>query len=313
MPSFGSRRPLLPLLLLLSFLSAPCLPLVLPAPSCCVLKIALDAGGNIGGTRIGGTRVPPPTFDPASPSPDPLADPHAEPASNSNPGNFRFTSPASLDLVHRLRACSDYVITGSRTVIEDNPSFSVRRGFEYERGPGNGPARVLVDRSLRTLRHPEPLKVLSPEGDDADTVLYFDAAECSPSCTPPPPLSPRCELRQVTAADPASLPASIVAELAPPESTKAIMVEGGAGLAAAFLPVVTHAIVIQSPRIVFREDGAVPGYVSDRGRLAEAGLEKVGEADSEGDTVEYWRRPERGGPMDDHFLESNLGLMEFLL
>ena len=39
----------------------------------------------------------------------------------------RFTSPASLDAVHRLRRHCDAVLVGASTVIRDDPSLTVRR------------------------------------------------------------------------------------------------------------------------------------------------------------------------------------------
>lgn len=41
-------------------------------------------------------------------------------------GASTFTSPASLRLAHRLRRCTDAVITGTGTILADDPSFTVR-------------------------------------------------------------------------------------------------------------------------------------------------------------------------------------------
>ena len=115
-------RWLIPLLLLL-------LNLLSLIDSYVVLKLALDANGLIGST------------DSVGPPPQQSLPALASSASNSNPNNFRFTSSASLDMVHRLRSRCDYVVTGSNTVIQDNPSFSCRRGVAYTRNGGQKPVR----------------------------------------------------------------------------------------------------------------------------------------------------------------------------
>jgi diaminohydroxyphosphoribosylaminopyrimidine deaminase/5-amino-6-(5-phosphoribosylamino)uracil reductase len=55
------------------------------------------------------------------------------------------TSPASRQDVHRLRAASDAVLVGSRTVLADDPELTARHA-EVARQP----ARVVVDSELRT-------------------------------------------------------------------------------------------------------------------------------------------------------------------
>jgi diaminohydroxyphosphoribosylaminopyrimidine deaminase/5-amino-6-(5-phosphoribosylamino)uracil reductase len=53
------------------------------------------------------------------------------------------TGPAAKVMVHRLRAESDAILTGTNTIARDNPSLTVR-----ESG-GKNPLRVVLDRTLR--------------------------------------------------------------------------------------------------------------------------------------------------------------------
>ena len=62
--------------------------------------------------------------------------------------SYRFTSPESLDAVHRLRRASDAVLVGVNTVIRDDPSLTVRR---VPLMPGCAqPLRVVLDRRRDT-------------------------------------------------------------------------------------------------------------------------------------------------------------------
>lgn len=56
---------------------------------------------------------------------------------------FKFSSPESLTLVHRLRGLHDIIMVGSGTIISDRPRLDCRLW------PGNNPQPVILDRSGR--------------------------------------------------------------------------------------------------------------------------------------------------------------------
>eukprot|EP00563_Minutocellus_polymorphus_P002103 CAMPEP_0181041672 /NCGR_PEP_ID=MMETSP1070-20121207/11723_1 /TAXON_ID=265543 /ORGANISM="Minutocellus polymorphus, Strain NH13" /LENGTH=397 /DNA_ID=CAMNT_0023119797 /DNA_START=8 /DNA_END=1201 /DNA_ORIENTATION=- len=67
----------------------------------------------------------------------------------------RFTSPQSLDMVHRLRAGSDCVLVGKGTVVADDCTLTVRRGYEttvLEATGRDQPTRVVLDSHLELVR-----------------------------------------------------------------------------------------------------------------------------------------------------------------
>ncbi|HUP55931.1 MAG TPA: bifunctional diaminohydroxyphosphoribosylaminopyrimidine deaminase/5-amino-6-(5-phosphoribosylamino)uracil reductase RibD [Bdellovibrionota bacterium] len=85
------------------------------------------------------------------------------------PGMKTFTSEASLELAHRLRRESDAIITGSGTILADQPEFTVRRVPDH---PGKRRWLMLLDRrgrvpesylALARSRGFEPRRAVSPE------------------------------------------------------------------------------------------------------------------------------------------------------
>ncbi len=66
------------------------------------------------------------------------------------PGRKTFTSEASLTLAHRLRRRADAIVTGSGTILADDPAFTVRRVPDH---PGKRRILAILDRRRRT---PEP-------------------------------------------------------------------------------------------------------------------------------------------------------------
>jgi diaminohydroxyphosphoribosylaminopyrimidine deaminase/5-amino-6-(5-phosphoribosylamino)uracil reductase len=83
------------------------------------------------------------------------------------PGQKTFTSQESLTLTHRLRKKADAIITGSGTILADNPLFNVRHVPDY---PGKRRWLAILDRSGRV-----PESYLSEaKTRGLDPVIYND-------------------------------------------------------------------------------------------------------------------------------------------
>lgn len=61
-------------------------------------------------------------------------------------GQKTFTTPAALRLAHRLRKRADAILTGSGTILDDNPCFTVRHVPDY---PGKQRMLAILDRRRR--------------------------------------------------------------------------------------------------------------------------------------------------------------------
>ena len=94
-----------------------------------------------------------------------VTDPHGS-VDDLSEGARRFSSSASLDLAHDLRAMSDAILVGVGTVLRDDPHLTVRRGRQRWTGP---PLRVLIDPHLRV---PPTSRILD---DEAPTMVLHTA------------------------------------------------------------------------------------------------------------------------------------------
>ncbi|KAL9191495.1 hypothetical protein ACHAXT_001201 [Thalassiosira profunda] len=199
----------------------------------------------------------------------------------------RFTSPESLDMVHRLRRDSSAVLVGRGTVERDDCSLTVRR---VELGEGESqPVRVVLDPSLSILDGDYTLLK-----DGLPTIIYYlqykgtdeKANAVSSDAVSLVGLSPSSE----NAADCGRWtlsPSEVIKDLAD-RGLVHIMVEGGPATARAFLEAsaVDRAILVRAP-VEF--EMPVPAGM-DQDTLKCAGLTLIGTSDMGGDTVEYWTR-----------------------
>jgi diaminohydroxyphosphoribosylaminopyrimidine deaminase/5-amino-6-(5-phosphoribosylamino)uracil reductase len=162
------------------------------------------------------------------------------------------TGPESRADVHVWRARSGAVLTGSGTVLRDDPSLDARRedaGIDAKIGIKQ-PLRVILDSRLRT---PPSARILTPPGevliftthvaDEAQVVLERAGARVERVDAVPTATGEHCDLRQV------------LARLAAFEVND-VWVEAGARVAGAFLQagLIDELIVYMAPRVL--GDGA---------------------------------------------------------
>ncbi len=205
-----------------------------------ILKAALDSNGNVDSAR-------------------------GKPA--------RFTSPESLDEVHRLRRLCDAVLVGVGTVVRDDPKLNVRR---VEMGAASQPLRVVLDRNLRT---PKEAIVVTDGG--STLILHCEGEGGSVPCETMliPPLfsevSEGVDLVQLL-------------DLLGDREVQRLLVEGGPNVWGRFLDagLVDEAWIFHSSDNL--QDG-IEGGVSDS-VLSNAGLIQEQRRKMGDDTLIIWRR-----------------------
>ena len=200
----------------------------------------------------------------------------------------RFTSPSSLDLVHRLRNDSDCVLVGKGTVLHDDCSLTVRRGVTVI----NQPVRVIIDTQLSLLLDDRQYKVLY---DGLPTIIYHSSNTIPSSSFDNVQFVPiYSDQKQILH------PNDIIHDLQH-RNIHHVMIEGGPITAMTFLKskLVDRAIIIMAP--ISFENGVKSNMNNDV--LIDAGLTLVSSKESDGDTVYYWVRDGHSWPHnhDGHF------------
>jgi len=168
----------------------------------------------------------------------------------------RFTSPASLDAVHRLRRHCDAVLVGASTVARDDPSLTVRRVPLAPRTAQ--PLRVVLGRA------PADAGLLN---DGLETVVFSkddldgDGADALPGV-----------LRELHR-----------------RGVRHLMVEGGPQTARYFLDagLVDRAIIVRAP-VAFSDEPVPSGITA--ATLRSAGLSFHSRRDVSGDDTHIWTR-----------------------
>jgi riboflavin biosynthesis pyrimidine reductase len=196
----------------------------------------------------------------------------------------RFTSPGSLDLVHRLRARSDCVLVGRGTVQRDDCTLTVRRvPLLYNK---EQPVRVVIDTKLSLLMDEAiEYKMFS---DGLPLIVYYEEDTRMAGLSD--------DLVGLPRGPSGALSTSSIIQDLWSRDLQHVMVEGGPATALAFLrdQTIDRAVLIFAP-LTFNEP-----YASkmDETILQQSGLEKLGQFECDGDRVECWSRPGLAWPTD---------------
>jgi riboflavin biosynthesis pyrimidine reductase len=203
----------------------------------------------------------------------------------------RFTSPGSLDMVHRLRRVSDAVLVGRSTVEIDDCTLTVRRVDPLVQSDGSPkqPVRVIIDPRLGIEMGNHKIAT-----DGLSTVIVHameamrsgEEGFCKTTSTEFPNV---VYLGLPPGPDGGLSPKLICSSLSKEFHIQHVMLEGGAATARRFLEhkMVDRAIVVHAP-LTFKEP--LQSNIS-KSSLEEAGLELVGTSMIGVDTVEYYSRP----------------------
>ena len=212
----------------------------------------------------------------------------------------RFTCPASLDMVHRLRRVSDCVLVGRGTVERDDCTLTVRRVPLLQERP-NQPARVVVDPQLTLLRQ-EQSNVDNNDGlykifhDGQRTIVYHgipsDDEWLNSLTTNEHVVCVSLPLLPGSVSSSSSSTLDVSAMLKDMKENRGIdnvMLEGGPATARAFLAkgLVDRAVLVRAP-MTFQEP-----YDSELSNRAfkDAGLEPLGSYPCGDDHIDCWSRP----------------------
>jgi riboflavin-specific deaminase-like protein len=201
----------------------------------------------------------------------------------------RFTCGESLDMVHRLRRCSDAVLVGRSTLEADDCTLTVRRVNLLKNQ--SQPTRVIVDPTLQVKRD---LRKYALSQDGMKTLIVHAHPTLQQTTS--------SEFESITfvgipADENNKLSTKDICEvLAQDHGIHHVMVEGGPATARQFLEegMVDRAILVYAP-LFFKEP--LPSNMSPS-TFEKAGLDLIESTTLGVDTVDYWSRPGKAWPSD---------------
>ena len=199
----------------------------------------------------------------------------------------RFTSPTSLDMVHRLRRDSDGVLVGKGTVLADNPSLTVRRVVTNSQ-----PVRIVLDTHLSLPTHNyaifnDGLATLVYHADGLKETAVERYATDQTICIGVPLEDGCLSVR------------AIVEDLHLHRHLRHVMVEGGPTIVRSFLDhdLVDRIILVQARQVTFQEplpSGITESLLSDHNFVC---LGNVNSGD--GDIYQCWSRSNLPWPTEN--------------
>jgi riboflavin biosynthesis pyrimidine reductase len=234
----------------------------------------------------------------------------------------RFTCPAALDMVHRLRRDADAILVGKRTVMDDNPSLLVRQRGSVVVDGERQPLRVILDTNLSLLRRqPPPLHHHQYQvfTDGYPTLVYHHASssEATAAAKDTTTATTLASIDTITINDDSndegnnnqngngdhgrrvvSIP-HVWHDLQTRYNVQHLMVEGGPAVARAFLyhRLVDRCLVVRATTVTFAQP--LPSNI-DEALLSAAGLTRLGRYPLGVDEVECWSRNNNNNNNNDN-------------
>ena len=200
-------------------------------------------------------------------------DPHGRIDGDQSQPAERFSSEASLEIVHQLRSESMAILVGINTVIRDDPSLTVR-GPDI--GPRDSPLRVVIDPSVRI-----PINCTLMQDDSAPTLLIH--------CDEPGQTDDSAHVERIVLPDDdGEISVDRILDMLGDRGVQSLMVEGGADTWRRFLAegVVDRAHLCRSPFALSGEYGVT----FEEHELVTAGLRRISVRDVDGDEVSNWEK-----------------------
>ncbi len=186
----------------------------------------------------------------------------------------RFSSEASLELAHMIRADSMAILVGVETVIRDDPSLTVRGP---DLGPREGPTRVVIDPNDRI---PDDCVLMT---DGAAPTLIIQSSEHDST-------KDQSHVKRVVIPE-QDIPISRILDMLGDRGVQSLLVEGGAETWRRFL----SAGMVDKARICVSATELEGGTVTFDKSLLDDGMNLVSVSEADGDSIEWWSK----GPGED--------------
>lgn len=197
------------------------------------------------------------------------------------------TCPKAREKTHYIRGLHDAILIGKGTLIADNPSLTVRYGYE---GRGKAPLRVVLIQDFTGVS--EELTLFNDITADEITQLKTLVITTEPAIKQAGKLietltNKGVEIVEVVSADGATISIESVLDALNKRGIMSVMLEGGAGIYDAFLNAgsVDELALFYGPRLIGDRDAYELWATSDTKALEDAPILTIFETERVGESL----------------------------